>query len=229
MSIQLSVYLNIILRTLFMYALITVIFRIMGKREIGELSILDLVVFIMIGEMAVLAIEKHYLSIWDSILPMLLLMAIQVGLAFLSLKVSRFRKLMDGHPSIIIFQGKINEKEMRRQRYNFDDLMMQLREKEVWNLNEVEYALLEPNGKLSVLKKENAAKKPERAVPLIIDGEIQREGLKELGKTEDWLLAVLKKTDIAEPGDVLFCSYSGGNLHIHEKERKRKSRPGANA
>ena len=126
----------------------------MGKREIGELSILDLVVFIMLGDIAVIAIEKYNNPFFHIILPMIILLFLQVILSFVSLKSSKFRKILDGTPSIIINNGKIDEKVMRKQRYNFDDLLTQLREQGIIDVNEVHFAILETSGKLSVIKNE---------------------------------------------------------------------------
>ena len=128
-------YSLIIIRTVISYILIIVIFRFMGKREIGELSILDLVVFIMLGDIAVIAIEKQDKPFFHIILPMLILLFLQVVLSFISLKSSKFRKILDGTPSIIINNGKIDEKIMRKQRYNFDDLLTQLREQGIIDIN----------------------------------------------------------------------------------------------
>ncbi len=155
-------YVTIILRTLLLYGVILFIFRVMGKREIGELSILDLVVFIMIGEMAVIAIEQPKDSIFHTIVPMIVLTIAQIAFAYFSLKSEMFRRLVDGSPTIIINNGKIDEKAMRKQRYNFDDLLIQLREKNIKNIADVEFAILEPSGKLSVFEKEKVKKRKHR-------------------------------------------------------------------
>lgn len=145
-------WVSIIGRTMLLYIIILIIFRLMGKREIGELSVLDLVVFIMLGEMAVVAIENTDKSLWHQLVPMIFLMCIQIILSVISLKFQRFRHLIEGEPAILINAGKIDEKKMRKQRYNIDDLMMQLREQGVGDVRDVEYAILEPSGKLSVFQ-----------------------------------------------------------------------------
>ena len=147
-------YLIIIIRTLLLYLLILAMFRLMGKREIGELSLLDLVVFMMIAEMAAVSIENTDEPIMRTIVPMALLMVVQIVFAFLSLKSKRFRDLIDGKPTIIINNGKIDEQAMRKQRYNIDDLLVQLSEKDIRNIADVEFAILETSGKLSVFEKE---------------------------------------------------------------------------
>ena len=140
--------------TVLMYFLIFVILRIMGKREIGKLSVFDLVISIMIAEIAVFAIEDTKKPLWEAIVPMVVLVMIQITIAYISLKSKRARFWFDGKPSIIIAQGHLDRNEMRRLRYNLDDLMLQLREQGVDNLNEVEYAIMESTGKLAVIMKD---------------------------------------------------------------------------
>ncbi|GIN89739.1 UPF0702 transmembrane protein YrbG [Siminovitchia terrae] len=204
----------IILRTIVLYGVILVIFRLMGKREIGELSVLDLVVFIMIGEMAVIAIEQHKDPIMHTIVPMTVLLLIQVGMAYASLKSRKFRSLIDGKSSVIIEKGKINEKEMRKHRYNFDDLLMQLRQKDISNIADVEFAILETSGELSVFKKGNKKKAGSVTVPLVVDGEIQHDGLKESNKSEQWLRRELKSRGHKEIENISFCSFQDGSFYI---------------
>lgn len=211
-----DVYTIIILRTIISYIIIIVIFRFMGKREIGELSILDLVVFIMLGDIAVIAIEKYNNPFFHIILPMIILLLLQVILSFVSLKSSKFRKILDGTPSIIIDNGKINEKVMRRQRYNFDDLLTQLREQGILDVNEVRFAILETSGKLSVIKNEENKKVTdiETAYPLIIEGEVQQKCLEQIGKNEFWLRQQLKEYGFEDPKQISLCTYSNGEFYI---------------
>lgn len=198
-----------------MYFAILIIFRLMGKREIGELSVLDLVVFIMIGEMAVVAIENHSEPVVNTLLPMVVLLGIQIALALFSLRSNRFRKLIDGKPSILISKGKIDEKEMRKQRYNFDDLLMQLRSKDIDNIADVEFAILETSGQLSVVKKSKNKNKPASYTePLIVGGKIQQNNLKKSNKTEAWLRSELQKRGYGDISRISFCSYQDGEFYI---------------
>jgi uncharacterized membrane protein YcaP (DUF421 family) len=198
-------YASIIFRTLALYAVILTIFRIMGKREIGELSLLDLVVFMMIAEMAAIAIEKNDDPLIKSLLPMLVLVGVQFILAYISLKSKRFRLLVDGKPSIIINKGKIDEYEMRKQRYNFDDLLLQLREGGVSDIEDVDYAILETSGKLSIFKR---GEKANLALTLIIDGAIQNENLNVIGKSKSWLYDQLTKKGYPDIDQISFCNYN---------------------
>jgi uncharacterized membrane protein YcaP (DUF421 family) len=143
----------ILLRTTFMYFFIFLIMRMMGKREIGKLSVFDLVISIMIAEIAVIVIESTDRKIITAVAPILLLFIIQIGISYLSLKSRKLRLLFDGKPSVLIRSGHLNRKEMSKQRYNLDDLMTQLRENDVTEIEEVELAVLETTGKLSVITK----------------------------------------------------------------------------
>ena len=220
-----SDYITILARTIIFYLLILVIFRLMGKREIGELSILDLVVFIMIGELAVVAIERPNVRIFHAILPMVILMIIQLVMAIISLKSKKFRNLVEGKPSIIINRGKIDEVAMRKQRYNFDDLMTQLREKDIRSIADVEFAILESSGSLSVIEKLEDPKKPKNPVkngditiPLILDGNIEEENLKRINKTNLWLRQELKKRGYRDIKRISFCSFENEKFFIDLKD-----------
>lgn len=216
---------TILLRTLFLYLLIVLIFRVMGKREIGELSLLDLVVFVMIGEMAVIAIEKPDQPLLVSILPMVLLLFIQLSLSILSLKNQKVRDALDGKPSLIIDQGQINEKEMRKQRYNIDDLLTQLREKDIKNVADVEFAILETSGKLSVFEKDKYDKTDEAfnlPFPLIKDGRVQEDQLKRIHKTNLWLRQELRKLGYRDIKNITYCSIDEqGKLFVDIKDDKK--------
>ena len=156
-----------LLRTLFFYFFAMIMFRVMGKREVGQLGVIDLVVSILIAELVAISIENIEDSMWLTIGPIVLLVFLQVSLAFMSLKSRRFRIFLDGKPSIIIDSGKVNYKEMVKQRYTIDDLLFELRQKEIKSLENVEYAFLEPNGKLSIFKY-NTSNKVKSPLPMPI-------------------------------------------------------------
>ena len=146
----------LIFRTVLMYGITFVTMRIMGKREIGKLSIFDLVISIMIAEIAVIVLEDIKKPLYDGIIPIVVLAAIQVGIAFISLKSRKIRLLADGRPSIIVSKGKLHRKEMSKLRYNLDDLMQQMRGKNVDSLADVEFAILETSGQLTIIPKDSS-------------------------------------------------------------------------
>ncbi|MEK3882714.1 DUF421 domain-containing protein [Paenibacillus sp. PL2-23] len=147
---------SLVIRTTLIYIVVFLIMRFMGKREIGKLTVLDFVISIMMAEIAVIVIEDVERPFIEGIVPMVILMAIQVGTALLSMYNRKMRLLLDGKPSVIIAKGKINREEMRKQRYNLDDLMLQLRENKLTTVADVEFAILETSGKLSIIPKERA-------------------------------------------------------------------------
>ncbi|AVK84153.1 hypothetical protein C3943_11475 [Lysinibacillus sp. B2A1] len=207
-------YLIIIFRTCFIYVFILIIFRLMGKREVGELSVIDLVVSILMAEVAAFALDDFENPLMNAILPIIMLFFIQIGSAYLSLKNKKFRDLVDGDPVLLIKDGVILEKEMRKQRYNLDDLCQQLRENGTASVTEVAYAYLEPSGNLSVYEKDEKA----FVYPLIIDGDIQERHLKLLHKDAEWLVAELAKNNITNCKTVFFCIWEDNRLHIQLKE-----------
>ena len=148
-------YLSIMFKTTILYIFIIIVYRIMGKKEVGQLGIVDLIVSILIAELAAISIENADDSIFVSIVPIIVLVIIQVLFNYVSLKSDKFRKLIDGNPTVIIKEGKIKFKEMTKIRYSLDDLITQLREQGIKSIEEVDYAILENDGKLSVFQKQD--------------------------------------------------------------------------
>jgi len=221
----------IFLRTLFIYFFILVIMRLMGKREIGKLSVIDLVVSIMIAEIAVIVIEETNRPLVNGLVPIATLMAVQILMAYASLKSEKLRHLVDGKPVVLVEHGQIRDREMARNRYNLDDLLMQLREKNVYNLADVEFAILEPSGKLSVRLKpgkemptrEELGIRPVSAgglpLPLIVDGKVKDENLAQIGQTRFWLKNQIQRYGAREFREVAFCSIdSTGHLFVDLKD-----------
>lgn len=203
----------IFVRTLFFYFFIFVIYRIMGKREVGQLGIIDLIVSILIAELVVISIENYDNNIFKSIVPILTLLILQVSLAYLTLKKPKFRIFLDGNPSVIIKDGNVNYKEMIKQKYNLDDLMVQLREKGYRNIEEIEYAILENNGTLSVFPYPQDKKTSPLPLPLILDSSIQKDTLKLLHKDEKWVKNMLKRRNI-KLEDIFYAFYKDKNIFI---------------
>jgi len=213
-------YVIVLERTFLFYILITILYRFMGKREVGQLGIVDLIVSILIAELAAMSIDNREESIFLSILPIVSLVLIQVGMAYYSLKNAKVRDAFDGVPSIIIKKGIINFKEMVKQRYNIDDLLTQLREQHIRSIEEVDYAVLETSGNLSVFKK-NGELSSEYPMPVILDGEIQTDTLKEIEKDEAWLLRMLKHHHV-ELKNVFYAFYRKKELFIIKDENTQK-------
>lgn len=204
-------YINIIIKTVVLYFFIVICYRIMGKKEVGQLSIIDLIVSILIAELAAMSIEETERSIFVSVIPIALLVIIQVGLSLLTLKSNAFRKFIDGNPQILVNKGKVNFKQMQKTRYSLDDLISQLREQGIKNLDEVNYAILENNGKLSVFSDNNVY-----PMPIILDGVIDVDTVKNMNKDIDWVYNILNKNKL-KLNEVFYAFYTKDKTYIIKK------------
>jgi uncharacterized membrane protein YcaP (DUF421 family) len=185
----------------------------MGKREMGQLSTTDIVVSILIAEMCAISIENYNESILFSIIPIIILLFFELLSSFLSLKFNRVRYIIDGKPSLIINKGKINYREMLKQRYTLDDLMMELRNNNIDNLKDVEYAVLENNGKLNIFKYKSFINKSHIPFPLILDGVIQNDTLVYINKNEDWLYDYLNDNNL-NIDDIFYGFYKNNRIYV---------------
>ena len=207
---------TVLYRTIFFYIFILIIYRLMGKREIGQLSIQDLVVSLLIAEMVAISIENTKDSLWFTVMPIIVLVILEILAAFASLKFNRFRNLIEGKPVLIINKGVINFKEMVRQRYTLDDLLLELRSNNIKNLQDVEYAVLENNGKLNIFKYNFLKIKSENPFPLILDGIIQKSTLKYINKSETWLKDLIKGEGY-DTSDIFYAFYKNNRAYIIKK------------
>jgi len=220
---------KIIYRTLIIYFTVFILMRIMGKREIGQITTFDFVVAVIIAELAALPMEEDHKPLWEGLLPIFTVVASEMILAYAALKSLTIRHLMDGRPSIVIENGHINEKEMAKSRYNINDLLIQLREKGVADIDDVEFAILEPSGKLSIiLKSQKRPVTPEDlgistpyeglSTPLIIEGKIIKQNLQKVNLDQEWLLDEIAHRGCLSLKEVFFASLdSVGNLFISKK------------
>ena len=203
----------IIFRTFFYYILFLVLFKVMGKREIGELGVNDLLVSFLFIEFATLAISNYKEPLLVTLIPTLIIVFLQVIVSFLSLKSIKIRNLVDSSPSMIMKNGNINFKEMEKQRYNLEDLLTQVRNKGIKSLDEVEYAILENNGKLSIFLKDDKNVYP---MPLIIDGVINYQTLVDINKDKLWLMKILKN-EHTSLDQVFYAFYKNNKCFIIKK------------
>jgi len=204
---------SVIIRTVFFYIFVFILFRIMGKREVGQLSIQDLVVSLLIAELVAISIENYKDSILLTIIPIIILLFFELLVGYLSLKFNKFRNLVDGKPSLIINKGIINYKEMLKQRYNLDDLLLELRNNGIKNLKDVEYAILENNGKLNIFKYNFLDSKTTNPFPLILDGVIQKDTLNYIEKDEKWLNDYLNENKL-DINEIFYSFYKNEKIYI---------------
>ncbi|MGG0656783.1 DUF421 domain-containing protein [Rummeliibacillus pycnus] len=197
-------------RMIFLYFVILIIFKLMGKREVGELSVMDLVIFVLIADVASFAVDEPERNLFESILPMIILLIIQITISYISLKSKKIRDKIDGDPTTIIRDGVLLEDEMRKQRYNLDDLFQQLREQQIGSIQKVAYAFLEPSGNLSIFMKDS---KPP-ILPIVVDGEIQKRHLMLIEKEEQWLRQELAKLGYDDLKRIFYCCFEDGEIHV---------------
>jgi len=208
--------LHVIFRTIFFYFFVILCFRLMGKREIGQLGVIDLIVSILIAELIAISIENIEDSIFITIIPIVILVILEIGIAFISIKSRKIRVFFDGKPSLIICNGKVNYHEMIKQRYSMDNLLLSLRQNSIKSIDEIEYAFLEPNGKLSIFKYNFFKTKSSYPMPLILDGSIQKKALKHINKNMSWLENALNNKNLSFE-DIFYCFYKNKKLFIIKK------------
>jgi len=204
-------YIAIMVKTFALYFFIIIMYRIMGKKEVGELGIGDLTVSILIAELAAISIEDTESSIFISIVPIIVLVACEMILSFISLKSDAIRNFIDGRPSVVIKDGKVNFTMMTKLRYTLDDLITQLRAKGIKSLEEVDYAVLENSGDLSVFQNTDAY-----PMPFILDGVVDYNVLKEIKKDRTWIQKFLKKEHL-ELEDIFYAFYTKDKTYIIKK------------
>ncbi len=214
------------LRTILVYFFVIVVLRLMGKRQVGELESSELVVTIMISELAVMPIQDPQQPMTSSLIGILMLLIIEVLLSFLTYKNKTARKIVYGTPSVFVENGKIKQKEMENQRFNINDLMEELRNNGVCDLSEVEYVIMETNGNVSViLNAQNRTVTPSdlslKPAPvemsyIIIDaGEVIKTNLKTLGFDDNWLSKTLGEKGFKRPSDIFYMSANrSGDIYI---------------
>lgn len=206
----------IFVRTLILYALIIVVLRLMGKRQIGQLQPSELVVALIIADLAAVPMANVGIPLVNGIVPIITLFISEELLSLVSLKSEVARGLICGKPSILIERGIIMEEELSKLRYNLNDLLEQLRLKDSPNLEDIDYAILETSGQLSVIPKPetkpvtkkdiNIKPMPQQLpVTVIIDGKTNLDNLYKVGLSKDWLVGELKKNKIVSDKNVFFA------------------------
>ena len=220
-------------RSILIYLIVLIVMRLMGKREIGQLQPFELVISIMIADLASIPMTNTGVPIFNGIIPILGLLAMHLLITVLNMKSVNIRKITCGKPKILVYRGKIDEEALKKERFTVSELQERLRGKEIFNLGDVEFAILETNGEISVIQKPNKRNTipedfnimPEyEGMPydLIVDGKIMYENLKKIGKNEKWLENQIKKFN-TKSQDVLIATIDGkGNFFCQEKQKAKR-------
>lgn len=216
-------------RAIVLYLIVLVVMRLMGKREIGQLQPFELAISIMIADLASIPMTEIGIPIFNGIVPILGLLVMHLILSLINLKSLKAREIICGKPSILIYRGKINEKELKKERFTINELEERLRGNNVVNLGDVEYAILETSGQVTVIQKpekRNTIPEDFNIVPeyegipydLVVDGKVMNKNLKAIGKNYNWLKIQVEKFDI-KPEEALVVTIDGkGQIFCQKKE-----------
>ena len=221
-------------RAIVLYIIVLIVMRLMGKREIGQLEPFELVISIMIADLASIPMTETGVPLTNGVIPILGLLVMHLLISLLNLKSTWARKIICGKPSILIYRGKIDERVMKKERFTINELEERLRGKDVFNIGDVEYAILETSGEVSVIlkpNKRNTTPEDFNIMPdyegisydLVIDGKILEENVKAIGKDNIWLEKQVKKFGIS-PKDALVVTFDGkGQIFCQEKNKGEKN------
>ncbi len=221
----------VFLRSVILYIIVIFGVRLMGKRQLGELQPSELVITILVSNIATLPLEDVNIPLIVGVTPVLALVCFEVIMSWLSLKSINVRRLVSGRPKIIISNGKIDQRVLRELRFSIDDLLMALRGKDIFRLEEVQYAIVETTGSISVMKKSDcetvtlkdagiASQSTDPPQPVISDGKIMERAMDSVGMTRSKLQSILKKQKLTADKVLIMTADSGGLCYIQEKNTK---------
>ena len=205
---------SILIRTLIIYILLTFSLRIMGKRQLGELDVSELVSTLLISEIASIPIDDPDIPLMNAIIPILFILAVEIILSTVKNKSEGLKELIEGKPQYIIYKGRLLQKALKDNRISLNELLSEMRTQGVGDIDEVYYAAVEQNGSLSVLKKEDCS----MAHPIVIDGGIIESNLKAHGYDERWIDKRLSERNMKLSEIFLMTVNDNGNINIIKKE-----------
>ena len=208
-------------RAIVLYILVLIVMRLMGKREIGQLQPFELAISIMIADLATIPMAETGVPISNGITAMLGLLVMHLVISMINLKSTKGREIICGKPSILIFRGKIDQKVLKKERFTINELEERLRDNNIFNIGDVEYAILETSGQVTVIPKPNKRAtttedfniEPKyEGIPydLVVDGKVMYKNLEKLGKNYVWLSKQTEKFGI-KPEEALIVTIDGDN------------------
>ena len=217
-------------RSIVLYIIVLIVMRLMGKREIGQLQPFELAIAIMIADLAAVPMAETGIPISNGIIPILGLLVMHLIISFLNLKSMKIREILCGKPAILIYRGKIDEKVLKKERFTLNELQERLRGSNIVNLGDVEYAILETSGQVTVIQKPDKRTTTPKdfnimpeyegiAYDLVVDGKVMYNNLKIIGKDYNWLKKQVNKFNM-EPEEALIVTFDGGNQIFCQKKAK---------
>ncbi len=211
----------VILRSIILYAIIIVSLRLMGKKQLGELQPSELVTTILISNIATLSLEDPSMPMLLGIVPILMIVCIDVLISWLMLKSTSFRRMVTGSPKVVISDGKINQRQMKDLRYTIDDLLEAMRDSEIFDINEVQYAMVETTGKINFYRKSDGTTDPPAII--IKDGLLIHDGLTQAGLGEGWLNEITKGKNIKRKDIFLLAASGDGSYTLIMRNKPERS------
>lgn len=221
-------------RSIILYIIVLIVMRLMGKREIGQLQPFELAISIMIADLASIPMTETGIPITRGIIPILGLLVMHLTISIINLKSIRAREVICGKPRILIYRGKIDEQALKKERFTINELEERLRGNNIVNIGDVEYAILETSGQVTVVQKPNKrTTTPEDfnimpeyeglAYDLVVDGKVMNDNLKKIGKDYTWLKKEVAKFKIT-PEEALLVTLDGKQqIFCQEKNKKERS------
>lgn len=221
------------IRSIVLYIIVLIVMRLMGKREIGQLQPFELAISIMIADLASIPMTDVGIPITNGIVPIIGLLVMHLLISIINMKSIRAREIICGKPRILVYRGKIDEQALKKERFTINELEERLRGNNVMNLGDVEYAILETSGQVTVIQKPDKRTTipadfqimPEyEGIPydLVIDGVVMEENLRKIGKDYQWLKKQVNKFEM-EPEEALVVTYNGGKSIFCQKKEKKKN------
>lgn len=223
----------IFFRAIILYVFVLIVMRLMGKREIGQLQPFELAISIMIADLSTVPMADTGIPIFNGIIPILGLLLMHLLISVLNLKSLKAREIICGKPRILIYRGRIDEKALKKERFTINELQERLRGNNVINIGDVEYAILETSGQVTVIQKpekRNTIPEDFNIIPpyegisydLVVDGKVMKDNLDILGKDYQWLEKELGKMNI-KPEEALVATIDGnGKIFCQKKEKFEK-------
>ena len=206
--------LTVLIRTLVIYVSLVLVMRLMGKRQIGELEVEELVSTLVISEVAALPIADPDIPLMNAIIPVLLIVCLEIIISYLKNKSSKLKKYVEGEPIYLVYKGKLLQSVLKENRISVNELLCEMRIQGVSSIDELDYAVLEQNGKISLFKKDDTP----LSHSVIIDGEVDLNMLRAIGHDEAWLKNKLSQSRVAEDEIFLMTVNDNDDIYIIRKE-----------
>ena len=207
---------SIVARTIIIYVLLSFTLRIMGKRQLGELDVGELVSTLLVSEIASIPIDDPDIPLLNAVIPILFILSIEIILSTIKNKSERLKQVIEGKPEYIIYKGRLLQRVLSENRISINELLSEIRSQGIGNIGEVYYACIEQNGSLSVIKKDDSV----MAHVLIVDGHLLHEALKAQGYNEEWLNKQLAKRKTRIEDVFLLTVTDDGEINLINKEKK---------